>query len=811
MAGTNSSSLSPECEVVITGAGLVSSLGLDRETTWQAVRQGRCGIAPLTAIESPLNPNKGGGEAPALPTSALVTDSREPSYLHLAISEALRHADITEPLPYPAQRCGLLFGTTLHGMRNAGRFLRTGKLRWLGDFLARSVLRDAARDFGLEGMAATVCAACSSGLSSVALAVTLLKTGHLDLVVAGGYDPISEYAYGGFNSMRLIAEGDATPFSRDRDGLKLGEGYGVVVLERTADVLRRRPNGECLAIVAGSGESCDAHHLSKPDPEGRGAASAMASALGAAGIGPDAVDLIAAHATATPDNDAAEFLAMRTVFGSALESRPVVAFKSHLGHTLGGAGAVELILSAMALRDGIVPPCANSDHLDSEFEGLTVSTEARSEAHLDHTLNTSLGFGGANCCTVLRRPTPGKAEAAAPTQSTTPTSTFSDAGERCVLITGVGVVTPRSVSNGDFAALFDSPADVALDRDTGAVPDEHLAELVNARRVRRMSTYAKLTLAATTLAYRDATIEDATAFGETCSAVLGTAQGATDYSERYYTQIVEEGIEAANPMLFAEGVPNAAGAHVGTMLAIKGLCQTVIGSRTAGLDALILAAHRIASGEWDRAIVSAAEEYSPLVNRAYEHFGLYRADSDGDRRRRRHGFVTGAGAVTFILESRQSATKRGSPRPDGYGHILATGTASVARPASRAGVDAMTGVLNRIGAPSCVLSSANGTWIDFVESRALRKAARVPVTGSIEKPMIVSAVCGHLAECFSVTPLAGLAAVLLSGRVPRFKGPRPIGSYAATGDEQPASFGVIATDYAGGMSGVRVSKTAEGI
>jgi 3-oxoacyl-[acyl-carrier-protein] synthase II len=183
--------------------------------------------------------------------------------------------------------------------------------------------------------------------------------------------------------------------------MKLAEGYAVVVLERAADARRR--GATPVARILGFGESADAHHLTQPHPQGDGAARAMAAALAAAGLTPGDIDLVVAHATGTPDNDAGEYAALSRVFGADLPRVPVVGFKSHLGHTLGGAGAVELILGAMALRDGVVPPCANVGPGECEFPGLNVATGAARRAPLRATLNTSLGFGGANTCMVLGR------------------------------------------------------------------------------------------------------------------------------------------------------------------------------------------------------------------------------------------------------------------------------------------------------------------------------------------------------------------------------------------------------------------------
>src|SRR5688500_15113303 len=215
--------------------GIITPLGLTRHTTWHAIRQGRCGMGPLPAMEHPLAPGRDGGQAPDLPGPAQPDVPREVRYLRQALQDAITDAGIEiGKLPYTPQRRGLMIGTTLHGMRAGGAFFRSGDYGALRNFPAAAVLHSAAHDLGIEGLAATTCSAGSSSLGSIALAVTLLQSGQFDLILAGGYDPVSEYVYAGFNSLRLVAEGPLLPFTRGRRGMKLAEGYAIVVLEREA-------------------------------------------------------------------------------------------------------------------------------------------------------------------------------------------------------------------------------------------------------------------------------------------------------------------------------------------------------------------------------------------------------------------------------------------------------------------------------------------------------------------------------------------------------------------------------------------------
>jgi 3-oxoacyl-[acyl-carrier-protein] synthase II len=785
----------PPDSILITGAALATPLGLTRDQTWRAVRAGQCGMRPLTALESPLAPDKLGGQALDLPADYRPDDPREVRYLSWTLRDALRDAGVADKLPYPSYRCGVVLGTTLHGMRAGGQYFRSSNFEPLRNFLASNTLARACAGFELDGFAATTCSACSSSLGAIALAMTLLRSGELDLVVTGGYDTISEYVYGGFSSLKLVADGPLRPFARGRQGMKLAEGYGIVVLERDGDAKAR--GATALATILGCGESADAHHLTQPHPTGDGAARAIESALDAGGLTIDDIDLIAAHATGTPDNDAGEYAAFARVFGDRLPRVPVVAFKSHLGHTLGGAGAVELVLSALALRDQVIPPCANSLQEDVEFAGLNLATGSEKPGKLRATLNTSLGFGGANTAAVL---THDVAWASRSSTFTPSGETLKPPTESAVLITGIGVIVPGAVGNNAFARLMNETRQQCWSADTGAIAESDYLHLLNARRVRRMSEYVKLTLAATTLALRDAGLEGATDLLAGCSAILGSEHGSADFSATYYREIVRQGLIGANPVLFAEGVPNAAAAHLSLMLALRGGCQTIIGSRTSGLDALHLAALRIRSGEWDRAIVSAGEEYNPLVNGAYGHCGLYAGATSGAAPAAQKGFVTGSAAVTFVLESREVATARGATAK---GRILCT-AAGRGRP--NEAVESACRVLealssrgpngSSLGAPPAVLTSMSGTWVDRSEAAALRRTA----AGAT-----ISSIYGHIAEHFAATPLLAVASVLLSGHLPRLLSEPPRELRAAHGSERPDRVAAICTDFTGCVSGVHVA------
>jgi 3-oxoacyl-[acyl-carrier-protein] synthase II len=742
-------------------------------------------MGPLTDLEQPLPAGRDGGQAPSLPPDFCPDLPREARYLRWAILAALSDAGLAQGplgLPYSPERCGIVLGTTLHGMRSAGKFLRDDDPSHLGTFLAGDVIRLATQGMAASGPAITTCSACSSSLGSVALASTLLKEGMLDLVIAGGYDPVSEYAYAGFNSLRLVAETPLRPFARGRQGMKLSEGYGILVLQRDEDVRRR--GGKVWAIVAGCGESADAHHLTQPHPQGEGAARAMREAIRIAGLTPPQVSMAVAHATGTPDNDAGEHAALRQIWEQCLPNLPVVAFKSHLGHTLGAAGAMELILAAKAIQQSTIPPCAGLRCDDIEFSGLAVVTGEARRAKVSATLSTSLGFGGANTSVVMR-------------PAGTSCSHGTALSDDDVVITGVGAVIPGAIGNAAIAQRFTgrAPVDLAQLR---TLAEEELTPLLNARRVRRMSEYVKLLLTAATFAINDAAVSGLDGCDAPWPALLGTMHGSAAYSETYYRQVVSEGIAAANPMLFAEGVPNAASAHLSLMLGLKGGCQTLIGTRTCGLDALLLAAARIREGRWQRAVIGAAEEFSPLVSRVWAHFGLCNesAPSPSLPFAGQGGFACSAGSAVLILESRRSAEARGA-------RIRAQVIASAAR--GQAHPTAVAEVLRAIGNPSAIVSSANGSRIDAIERAGMIRAANNSST-------LVSSVYGHMGETFSAAPLLGVVATLLRQRLPSLLGGSDMGRRlrSACGEETVGDFAVLATDPGRSCSAVRL-RLSEGV
>lgn len=696
--------------IVITGTGLITSLGRGREAVFREIARGKVGLGPMPALEQQPEPNLGGGQAIDIEPSDHSDEDRAITYLRAAIDDALKDAAL--PTETVGERTATVLGSTLHGMRSAGKYLRTKDTQELKTFLAGSVLERAIEHLLLGPVRMTTCAACSSGLSSVGLGMTLLRAGLAEAVIAGGYDAVSEYAYAGFNALRLVSPESLRPFGQDRQGMKIAEGYGVLVLETLERAHER--GASVLGVVAGYDESSDSFHLTQPMPEGEGAARAALGAIREAQQSPEDVGLVAAHATGTPHNDAAEYQALAHTFGGALPSIPVVGLKGALGHTLGGAGAVEVILSLEAMRTGTAPPTHGADRRDQAFENLSIRAQARTEREIRSTLNLSLGFGGSNTAVVLREWMESHDQPAQPSHE--------------AVVTGVGVVLPGIVG---FDTLQESVR-TGLTLDGPAIEAASYAHLITARRLRRVSEYAKLSLASASDAVRHAGLADDAEALAGSSAILGTMHGSSAYCEQYYEQIVEEGLDAANPVLFAEGVPNAAAAHLSMGLGLRGGCQTIIGSRTAGLEALLLAALRVREGRAQRCIVTAAEEHSEIANRAHAGCGRTRCED------------ATAGSVSFVVESQASATARGARVLCTLDTLAWEGPGETSWESKLGG----TGTILHDGAPARAGAHADhveGDLPEMYSARALVLVARMLAQGSVGGGVVCHAFNGRAA------------------------------------------------------------------
>jgi 3-oxoacyl-[acyl-carrier-protein] synthase II len=406
--------------VVITGVGVVSPLGLDAPSTWAALVAGKSGIGPITKFDASAFSCRIGGEVRGFVPENYI-DRKEvkkmDTFIHFAIA-ASREAMSDSGLTIDARngdRVGVYIGSGIGGMplfeETHKLYLEKGPRKISPFFIPGMIVNLAAGHvsilFGAKGPNLACATACATGNHAIGEAMRLIREDYADAMIAGGTDAvIVPLAVGGFCAMKALStrnddpERASRPFDGARDGFVIGEGAGILVLEEKERAIAR--GASIYAELAGYGLSGDAFHISAPSPDGEGAARAMRGALRDAGIDGREVDYINAHGTSTPVGDAIETLAVKTVFGAHAKELAFASTKSMTGHLLGAAGGLESAITALALRDGIVPPTINYVTPDPACDLDCVPNTAR-RMPIRAALNNSFGFGGTNASLLLTR------------------------------------------------------------------------------------------------------------------------------------------------------------------------------------------------------------------------------------------------------------------------------------------------------------------------------------------------------------------------------------------------------------------------
>ena len=406
--------------IVVTGLGIVSSLGLDVESFWANILAGRNGISRVTQFDTTDYPCKIGAEIVGFDAARHMDPKearRNDRYTHFGfVAAGMAVADAgLKPAAENGDRMGVIIGSGIGGMHTYEQQLRVlweRGPRKVSPFTIPSLITNmcsglVAIEFGARGPNYSVVSACASSAHAIGEAFNAMRRGEADVMIAGGSEAaITPFSYAGFCSMKAMStrndqpEKACRPFDLNRDGFVMGEGAGILVLETLAHAQARGARTYCELV--GYGASCDAFHVTQPDPEGRGLSLAMNRALAVAGVRPDEIDYINAHGTSTPYNDKFETLAIKQVFGDHARKLMVSSTKSMTGHLLGAAGGTEALICAKALQTGEVPPTINYEQPDPECD-LDYVPNVKRSAPLRVVLSNNLGFGGQNASLVLRR------------------------------------------------------------------------------------------------------------------------------------------------------------------------------------------------------------------------------------------------------------------------------------------------------------------------------------------------------------------------------------------------------------------------
>lgn len=404
--------------VVVTGVGAVSPVGNDAETTWKNLVDGVCGIEEISAFDtSDLKVHIAGTVKNFDPTEYIEKRDVKKTdlYCQYAIAAAQQAVDDSKILgTVDENRLGVYIGAGIGGLNtfveNTVALHENGPRKISPFFIPKMIgniaTGNVAIRFNAKGVSLSVMSACATGTNSIGEAFHAIKDGYADAIIAGGAEAVvAPLTIAGFQNMKALSTNPdpkkaSRPFDKNRDGFVMGEGAGILVLEEYEHAKAR--GAKIYAEFAGYGNTCDAHHVTAPDPEGAGLARAIEIAFDEAKISDDAQVYINAHGTSTHLNDLTETLAIKKALGSKAYDASISSTKSMTGHMLGATGAIEAIAAVLAIRDGIIPPTINLDEPDEELD-LDYTPNKAKKRNVDVAASTNLGFGGHDACVVFKK------------------------------------------------------------------------------------------------------------------------------------------------------------------------------------------------------------------------------------------------------------------------------------------------------------------------------------------------------------------------------------------------------------------------
>ncbi len=395
------------CRVAVTGLGVVSSIGIGRQAFWQALLAGQSGISDVTAFDTTDFPTHRGGEVKDFHPEKFISPdklkryNRASQFAIAAAKMALQDAELNSSSLVGSGKVGVLIGTTMaetQALESMDKiWMQKGAQsippRLVTQYPGNMIGAYVAEVVGLVGLNVVIGTACAAGNYALAYGYDLLRLGRADIVIAGGTDAFSRVAFTGFNRLLAVAPERCQPFDKHRKGMMVGEGAGMLILERADDAVAR--GVRVYAEILGYGLSCDASHMTIPEMEGM--AHAMRNAVNDAEISLDDVGYVSAHGTGTSANDRTECAALRKVFGNQIDHTPVSSIKSMIGHTMGAASALEAIACVLAVKHNQVPPTINFETPDPDCDIDCIPNVGRSH-RVNVALNDSFAFGGNNAC-----------------------------------------------------------------------------------------------------------------------------------------------------------------------------------------------------------------------------------------------------------------------------------------------------------------------------------------------------------------------------------------------------------------------------
>jgi len=573
--------------VLIAGMGLITPLGSGVDRNWGALLKGKTGIGKLT-----LFPTAKDLFFPVGEVTEFFPPEGPPRTHQLALMAAEEAIGDTKGAPD-----AIIMGSTTGGMSRTEALLKEKQLTpdLFSYHGAGSVAEYLALKLKCKGPVITVSTACSSGGTAIAMALALLKTGKFKKILVGGAESLCRLTYFGFHSLQLIDPHGSRPLDRDRKGLTVSEGAGMLLLEGKDTLV----DPEAIEVL-GAGLSCDAYHPASPDPEGSGALSAMKGALKDAGIHPSKVDYVNLHGTGTLDNDLAEAKAFNRLFDG--EPPLVSSVKGTFGHSLSAAGAIEAVVSAKCVETGMAPGSVGYQTPDPRLKLTPVKESMR--VPIKTVLSNSFGFGGSNVSVIIGRS--GAAQGCSPDAL----PCLEVAGSACVTGAGDLSQTLNAFSRGK--------------RCQGLLSEKEIIQPLSSKTVRRLKRLSRMGLSLATVACEDA------GDGKKPGAVfLGTGWGALSETHDFLQQLYETDERFSSPTDFIGSVHNATAGRIAVKFNARGPNITTTGGDYSFEQALMAACLLAKAGD-EPFLVMGADEFHPELSRLFDpSVALAKTPSDG--------------------------------------------------------------------------------------------------------------------------------------------------------------------------------------
>lgn len=652
-------------QIVITGYGVISAAGMNKEENRKNIFAGKSGITDAEFYY------KDGTKVSA---SGVITEKlKEHSFYkehniipdrasHLALlaaDDCLADAKLDTSAENPL-KVGIIIGTSLGGMRSADIFhtkwleegIDAADPKLLTQYPLHAVADILAMQYGFNGAKITISTACSSGANAIGLGTDLINGGLCDVVLAGGVDPISRFSFAGFTSLKAIDTNQCRPYSAST-GINLGEGAAFFLLESNEHAEKR--GADIKAEIKGYGISADAYHPTAPDIAGNGAVRSMTAAMVNGVCNMDDLSYINGHGTGTPSNDNSERKSWKA-FVKENTDIPLISNKAAVGHCMGAAGAVEIALSVLSIENNQVPPTVNYNEEEAKPDGgINFVPNKAMDKEVNNVLSNSFAFGGNNCSVLISKYKKREMEQ----------MEYPD-----IVITGIGCVGTGGANTEELFETFKKGESWIEEIDTsekdftvkykGKMPELDFKKYIPGRVLRRVDQVTKLAMTSGRQALLNSGLKVTPKNAGRIGVIYGTGTGPLETIEKVSRNMILTGYEGVDANIFPNTVLNAAPGNFSIANMLKGPTSTISAGSVSGLDAFIYAAELLKNNQADAIVVLSADEWNDALQTGNEKLGLLSKSGKLPFSKEADGMILAPGSAAFVLERKDHAEQRGA-------------------------------------------------------------------------------------------------------------------------------------------------------